>query len=239
MVRKNRGDPMECINKNILVVDDEENIVSVVKAYLEREGYKVFTAYNGSEAIELFSQEVIHFVILDLMLPDLSGEEVCKKIRIKSQVPILMLTAKAVEYDRIYGLDIGADDYMVKPFSPKELVARVRAILRRIGTDNIKANILDFADGNLVIDLNKMEIKKQGKLVDLTGTEYKILSLLTQNTGKIFTREELVVKILGYDYEGYDRTIDTHMKNIRHKIEDENNKYILTVYGVGYKFTGD
>lgn len=229
---------MDSTIKNILVVDDEENIVSVIKAYLEKEGYNVFTAYNGSKAIEVFNQEVIHFVVLDLMLPDLSGEEVCKKIRIKSQVPILMLTAKVEEVDRIYGLDIGADDYMLKPFSPNELVARVRAILRRIGTDNIKANRLYFSDGDLVIDLNKMETRKQEKLLDLTSTEYKLLSLLAQNTGKIFTREELVVKILGYDYEGYDRTIDTHIKNIRHKIEDKNKKYILTVYGVGYKFTG-
>lgn len=230
---------MECTEKNILVVDDEENIVSVVKAYLEKEGYNVFTAYSGKSAIEVFNEENIDFVILDLMLPDLSGEEVCKKIRIQSGVPILMLTAKVEESDRIYGLDIGADDYMVKPFSPKELVARVRAILRRINNDNIKANILYFSDGDLIIDLNKMEIKKQGKIVDLTATEQKILNLLAQNAGKIFTREELVVKILGYDYDGYDRTIDTHIKNIRHKIEDESQKYILTVYGVGYKFMGD
>lgn len=229
---------MDYTGTSILVVDDEENIVSVVKAYLEREGYIVFTAYNGSEAIELFNQEEINFIILDLMLPDLSGEEICKKIRTKSHVPILMLTAKAEESNRIYGLNIGADDYMIKPFSPKELVARVRAILRRTGKDNIKANILDFSNGDLVIDLNKMEVKRQNQLVDLTGTEYKILSLLSQNIGKVFTREDLVVRILGYDYEGYDRTIDTHIKNIRHKIED-NNKYILTVYGVGYKFVGD
>lgn len=230
---------MECTEKNILVVDDEENIVSVVKAYLEKEGYNVFTAYSGKSAIEVFNEENIDFVILDLMLPDLTGEEVCKKIRIQSGVPILMLTAKVEESDRIYGLDIGADDYMVKPFSPKELVARVRAILRRINNDNIKANILYFSDGDLIIDLNKMEIKRQGKIVDLTATEQKILNLLAQNAGKIFTREELVVKILGYDYDGYDRTIDTHIKNIRHKIEDESQKYILTVYGVGYKFMGD
>lgn len=230
---------MKAVQKNILVVDDEENIVKVLKAYLENEEYNVFTAYSGSEAIEIFDRETIHFVILDLMLPDLSGEEVCKKIRIKSQVPILMLTAKVEESDRIYGLDIGADDYMLKPFSPKELVARVRAILRRTESYDIKANILDFSSGDLIIDLNKMEVKKQGKLIDLTHTEYKILSLFAGNIGRAFTREDLIIKILGYDYEGYDRTIDTHIKNLRQKIEDKNNKYILTVYGVGYKFTGD
>ncbi len=230
---------MNNLNKNILVVDDEENIVNVVAAYLEKEGYKVFTAYDGKEAIDIFDEEDIDFVILDLMMPGLSGENVCKKIRINSQVPIIMLTAKSEESERIYGLDIGADDYIVKPFSPKELVARVRTIFRRIEPNNFKANILEFDNRDLVIDLNKMEVKKQEKLLDLTATEYKILSLMAQNIGKAFTRNELVVKILGYDYEGYDRTIDAHIKNIRHKIEDKNSKYILTVYGVGYKFTGE
>lgn len=224
--------------KSILVVDDEVEIVNVVKAYLQKEGYQVFTAYNGSEAIEVFNQETIDFVVLDLMLPNLSGEEVCKRIRANSQVPILMLTAKVEEYDRIYGLDIGADDYLTKPFSPKELVARVRAILRRSGTEGIKANLLEFSNGNLTIDLNRMDVKKQGDLVDLTNTEYKLLTLLAQNAGRTFTREELIVKILGYDYEGYDRTIDTHIKNLRHKIEDKSVKSILTIYGVGYKFVG-
>lgn len=230
---------MNNINKNILVVDDEENIVSVVAAYLEKEGYKVFTAYDGNEALDIFGEEDIDFVILDLMMPDLSGEDVCKKIRINSQVPIIMLTAKSEESERIFGLDIGADDYIVKPFSPRELVARVRTIFRRIEPNNFKANILEFDNRDLVIDLNKMEVKKQEKLLDLTATEYKILSLMAQNIGKAFTRNELVVKILGYDYEGYDRTIDAHIKNIRHKIEDKSNKYISTVYGVGYKFTGE
>lgn len=230
---------MDNTEKNILVVDDEESIVSVVKAYLEKEGYGVFTAYNGNEALDKFNQEMVHLVILDLMLPDLSGEEVCRKIRLESQIPIIMLTAKIYEADRIYGLDIGADDYITKPFSPKELVARVRAILRRIGTDEIRASILTFSDGDLTIELNRMKVKKQGQLVDLTATEYKLLCLLAQNAGKVFTREDLIVKVLGYDYDGYDRTIDTHIKNLRHKIEDQHNKYILTVYGVGYQFAGD
>ena len=232
------GGIVEMNGKSILVVDDEVEIANVVKAYLEKEGYQVFTAYNGSEAIEVFNQETIDFVVLDLMLPNLSGEEVCKRIRANSQVPILMLTAKVEEYDRIYGLDIGADDYLTKPFSPKELVARVRAILRRSGTEGIKANLLEFSNGNLTIDLNRMDVKKQGELVDLTNTEYKLLTLLAQNAGRTFTREELIVKILGYDYEGYDRTIDTHIKNLRHKIEDKSVKSILTIYGVGYKFVG-
>ena len=230
---------MNSIGKNILVVDDEESIVSVVKAYLEKEGYTVYSALNGNEAINVFNQKEIHFMILDLMLPDLPGEEVCKMIRIKSQIPILILTAKVEESDRIYGLDIGADDYLVKPFSPNELVARVRAIFRRGDTEEIKATILTFSSGDLIIDMKRMEAKKQNELIDFTATEFKLLSLLAKNSGKIFTRDELVTKILGYDYEGYDRTIDTHIKNIRHIIDDKNIKYISTVYGVGYKFVGD
>ena len=230
---------MDNNKKTILVADDEKNIVDVVKAYLEKEDYSVLTAYNGAEALDIFNKENIDFIVLDLMMPKLSGEEVCKKIRLESSVPILMLTAKAEEKHRIYGLDIGADDYLVKPFSPKELVARVRAILRRTEATGVKSEILDFANGDLIVDLNKMKVKKQNKIVELTATEYKILSLMAQNINKVFSREELVVKIFGYDYEGYDRTIDTHIKNIRYKIEDEDNKYIRTVYGVGYKFIGD
>lgn len=222
--------------KTVLVVDDEENIVSVVKAYLEKEGYTVLISYKGQEALNIFDEKEIDFIILDLMLPDLSGEEVCKKIRIKSNVPILMLTAKVDEGDRIYGLDIGADDYMPKPFSPKELVARVRAILRRTAGDRIATEIIELNSGDLTINFTNMEVKKQGKLVDLTATELKLLSLLAQNIGMVFSRDALIEKVLGYDYEGYDRTIDTHIKNIRQKIEDKDIKYIVTVYGVGYKF---
>ncbi|SHH72796.1 DNA-binding response regulator, OmpR family, contains REC and winged-helix (wHTH) domain [Caloranaerobacter azorensis DSM 13643] len=225
--------------KNILLVDDEEQIINVVRAYLEKEGYNVFTAYNGKEALDVFNKESIDFIVLDLMLPDLPGEEVCKKIRIKSEVPILMLTAKVDETDRINGLDIGADDYMIKPFSPKELVARVRAIFRRTSKELVKADVIEFNDGDLIIDINKMEVKKRGKLIKLTPKEFKLLTVLAKNLGKVFTREELIDKVLGYDYEGYDRTIDAHIKNLRHKIEDEENKYIVTVYGVGYKFLED
>ncbi|QUH20188.1 response regulator transcription factor [Alkaliphilus sp. B6464] len=222
--------------KTVLVVDDEENIVNVVKAYLEKEGYTVLISYKGQEALNIFDEKEIDFIILDLMLPDLSGEEVCKKIRIKSNVPILMLTAKVGEGDRIYGLDIGADDYMPKPFSPKELVARVRAILRRTAGNRIATEILELNSGDLTINFKNMEVKKQGKLVDLTATELRLLSLLAQNIGMVFSRDALIEKVLGYDYEGYDRTIDTHIKNIRQKIEDKDIKYIVTVYGVGYKF---
>lgn len=227
---------MSAAYKTVLVVDDEENIVEVVRAYLEKEAYRVLTAYNGQEALDIFKKEDVDFIVLDLMMPGLSGEEVCKKIRIQSQVPILMLTAKAEEGDRIYGLDIGADDYMVKPFSPKELAARVRAILRRTETDRLPTEIIEFRDGDLIINLTNMEVKKEGRLVDLTSTEFKLLSLLAQNSGMVFSRDSLIERVLGFDYEGYDRTIDTHVKNIRQKIENKDSKYIITVYGAGYKF---
>lgn len=225
--------------KNILVVDDEVQITEVIKAYLEKENYNVYTAHNGQDAINIFNRESIDFIVLDLMLPDLSGEEICKRIRVKSEVPILMLTAKAAEEDRVTGLYLGADDYLVKPFSPKELVARIKAIFRRTEKDFIKADIIEFNKGDLNIDINKMELEKKGVQVDLTPTEFKLLAILAQNPSKVFSREELIEKVLGYDYEGYDRTIDTHIKNIRQKIEDENTKYIHTVYGVGYKFVGE
>lgn len=225
--------------KNILVVDDEVQITEVIKAYLEKENYKVYTAYSGNEAIAIFERESIDFIVLDLMLPDLSGEEICKIIRVKSQVPILMLTAKAEEEDRVTGLYLGADDYLVKPFSPKELVARIKAIFRRTQKDFIKANMIEFNSGDLFIDLNKMELEKKREKVDLTPTEFKILVSLAQNPNRVFSREDLIDKVLGIDYEGYDRTIDTHIKNIRQKIEDKNTKYIHTVYGVGYKFVGE
>lgn len=226
------------IKANILVVEDEESIIEVIKAYLNKEGYKVLEAKSATGAIEIIDELSIDCVILDLMLPDLGGEEVCKIIRKKSRVPILMLTAKVEEEDKIYGLDIGADDYITKPFSPKELVARVKAVLRRNDSRLIKSSILEFNHNDLKINLDNIEVYVKSERVELTMTEFKLLSLLASNVGKVFSREELVIKILGYDYEGYDRTIDTHVKNLRQKIE-KNYKYIITIYGAGYKFVGD
>lgn len=228
---------MSLKHKSILVVDDEENIVEVIKAYLEKEGCKVYTAHEGRRALAIARDENIDFVILDLMLPDIMGEEVCKEIRSFSDVPILMLTAKVNEADKIYGLDSGADDYLIKPFSPKELMARLRAIFRR--TINTNETNISHKYGDLLINIEKMEVIKAGKAVELTSTEFKILALLVNNKGRIFSREELITKVLGYDYEGYDRTIDTHIKNIRQKIESNGTKYITTVYGAGYKFLGE
>ncbi len=220
----------------ILVVEDEPKISEIVRAYLEKEKFRVVTADTGQKAISAL-KEGFDLVILDLMLPDMDGEDICKTIREGSDLPIIMLTAKSEEEDRIKGLGIGADDYVVKPFSPRELVARVKALLRR--TKGSK-DTLDFNNGDLVIDPGRFEIQKSGSLVVLTPTEFKLLQCLAERPGQIFTRLQLVNVILGYDFEGYDRTIDAHVKNIRHKIEDNQRSpsYIKTVYGVGYKFTG-
>lgn len=218
---------------NILVVEDEINISNVIKAYLEKNGYNVKTAYDGQEALDQFNNNDIHLVILDLMLPKLSGENVCKEIRKISNVPIIMLTAKSEDEDKIEGFSIGADEYVVKPFSPKVLVSRVEALLRRTyDLKNIKIN------SGIELDTDKYIAKKDGNILDLTTNEFKVLSILYNNPDIIFSRERLIELAFGMGYEGYDRTIDTYIKNIRQKIEKDpkNPKYIQTVYGVGYKY---
>lgn len=225
--------------KKILVVDDEPNIVEVVEAYLRKEGFQVVTAENGEKALRVFKEEVIHLVVLDLMLPKISGEEICNKIRAVSDVPIIMLTAKSEEEDKISGLAIGADDYLTKPFSVRELVGRVKALIRRTYRDSSPlADYLLFNNGDLEVQIKKMKVKKAGEYVNLTTNEFKVLLALLTNPGQVFSREQLVQKAFGEDYEGFDRTIDSYIKNIRQKIEDNHKepKYIITVYGMGYKF---
>ena len=228
--------------KKVLVVDDEANIVEVVKSYLENNGYLVAVAFNGEEALELFDKIHPGLVILDLMLPDISGEQVCKQLRKKSRVPIIMLTAKVEEADILNGLDLGADDYVTKPFSPRQLVARVEALFRRVSNDPVPlANLISYHDGELVFDVSKHEIRKNGQPVNLTPNEYKIIMTLLKYAQKVFTREELVLMALGDDFDGFDRTIDAHIKNLRQKVEldPKTPKYILTVHGVGYRFGGE
>ncbi len=228
--------------KRILVVDDEQKIVEVVKSYLEHSGYEVYEAYNGKQGLEMFEKIDPSLIVLDLMLPDVTGEEICKKIRKQSRVPIIMLTAKVEEEDILKGLDIGADDYVTKPFSPKQLVARVTAVLRRTSEDPVPlSNIFSFNDEDLKIDNLKYEVRKNNKIVNLTPNEYKILMTLIKYPKKTFTREELISMALGDDFEGFDRTVDTHVKNLRQKIEDDPKapKYILTVHGIGYRFGGE
>jgi len=223
-------------------VDDEPKILNVVSAYLEKEGYQVFTASNGKEALELAERKSPDLIILDLRLPDIAGEEVCQRIRQKRDTPILMLTAKVEEEDKIRGLAIGADDYLTKPFSPRELVARVKAILRRVKVEREpQRDIISFDNGRLRIDISKHEVLMNGKPLSLTPNEFRLLIALARYPGRVYTRSELINKVQGYEYEGYDRTIDAHVKNLRQKIEEDpkNPRYILTVFGVGYKFGGE
>ncbi|SHH64829.1 response regulator transcription factor [Clostridium grantii] len=230
------------MKKNILVVDDEKKIVDTIEAYLKKDGYNVFKAYDGEEALRVFTEETIHLLILDLMLPKISGENICKKIRVSSDVPIIMLTAKTNEENKIEGLSIGADDYVTKPFSARELVSRVNALIRRsYREDNALADILVFNDGDLEIDVKKLSVKKQGKIVKLTTYEFKLLNALVNFPGRIFSREELLEKAMDGFNDSFDRSIDTHIRNIRKKIEFDakNPEYIKTIYGAGYKFGGE
>jgi DNA-binding response OmpR family regulator len=225
-------------NKKIVIIDDEPSVQEVVKAYLEKDGYLVYVAGNGADGLALAERVKPGLIVLDLMLPDISGEEVCREIRGRSDVPILMLTAKAGEEERIEGLQIGADDYLVKPFSPRELVARVRAVLRRTqGVETPLVAVVSFDDGRLEIDTVQHVVRRDGNEVALTPNEYKLLITLARYPGRVYSRYELVNHVQGYDYEGYERTIDVHVKNLRKKIEPDprNPRYVETVTGVGYR----
>lgn len=228
--------------KTVLVVDDAAMIRDAVSSYLESKGFRVLAAESGSEALALFEQAPVHFVVLDLMLPDMPGEEVCMQLRKRSRVPILMLTAKAAERDLLYGLHIGADDYLTKPFSLKELHARIEVILRR-AQDGLTPLVerLSWNHGDLRIDYAKQEVRKGGRAVSLTPNEWRLLAALTKAPGRVFTRDELIAYAFGMDFEGYDRVIDTHIKNLRKKIEDDPKSpvYVRTVRGTGYQFGGD
>jgi len=231
----------KALNK-ILVVDDEQSIVESVKYNLEKEGYTVYTASDGKKALDTFNKEKPDLVILDLMLPGLSGEEVCRYIRKQSNIPIIMLTAKGDEVDVVVGLEIGADDYMTKPFSMRELIARVRAVLRRKTLDSVKDT---EAEPNLIgplqIDPKRHEIRFEGKQLDLTLKEYQILELLMQNQGQVLTREILLNRVWGEDYFGDTKTLDVHIRRLRTKVEKDpaHPEYIKTIRGVGYRLEAE
>jgi len=223
-------------HKKILVVDDEKKIVDIVKAYLERDGYRVIVAYDGRLALQMARGESPDLIVLDLMLPEVSGWDVCRTLRAESNVPIIMLTALDDDSDKIVGLELGADDYVVKPFNPKELVSRVRAVLRRAEGAAVKVKRIEFAD--LSIDLERHEAKRGEKLVELTLTEFELLRVLAESPGRVYSRMQLLDKVQGSAYEGYERTIDSHIKNLRKKLETDPERptYVITVRGVGYKF---
>jgi two-component system alkaline phosphatase synthesis response regulator PhoP len=222
--------------QKILVVDDEPQILKVLQAYLEKDGYRVVSAMDGKQALEVFSREDPTFVILDLNLPGLDGLEVCREMRRSSSVPIMMLTARVEEVDKLIGLELGADDYVVKPFSPREVVARVKTILKRVNAGTLKGEIIQA--GNLTIDLGQHTVNLNGRLIELTPTEFQILVTLASNPRRVFSRLQIMEHAQGDAFEGYERTIDAHIKNLRIKLEPDprNPIYIQTVFGLGYKF---
>jgi DNA-binding response OmpR family regulator len=226
----------------VLIIEDEPKIQQIVKAYLEKEDFEVFLAGDGVKGLEMAREIRPDLVILDLMLPKLPGEELLSRLRQISDVPVLILSAKSSEEERIFGLQIGADDYLVKPFSPRELVARVQARLRRSGGMTAPtAQTASFNNGQFVMDTGKHEVRVREHSVTLTPTEFKLLALLIQTPGQVLSRAQLVEQVQGYSFDGYDRTIDSHVKNLRQKIEANPAKpvFILTVFGVGYRFGGE
>lgn len=224
-------------HERILVVEDEEKISRIVKSYLDQEGFAVSVAPTGQKALEMI-RKGYDLVILDLMLPDMDGESICRAVRQSSDIPIIILTAKSSEDERVRGLGLGADDYVVKPFSPRELVARVKAHLRRVQKKN--GQVLSFNGGMLKINIPSMEVSKGGEGIGLTKTEFNILLYLAQRPQVVITRSQIIHNVLGYEFEGYDRVIDAHIKNIRRKIEENPQapELIRTIYGAGYKFVG-
>ena len=227
------------MNETILVVDDEPKIVKQARDYLERSGYRVLASADGKTALAMARHERPDLVVLDLNLPKLDGLDICRALRRESDVPIIMLTARVDEPDRLIGLELGADDYITKPFSPRELVARVRAVLRRVRGGVRTPGLVRAAD--LEIDLHGHRVTRAGEPIHLTRSEFNLLAVLAQHPGQTFTRAQLLDRLHGVAYDGYDRSVDAHVKNLRRKLESDpaDPRYVLTVYGVGYKFTDE
>ena len=225
--------------RKILVVDDEKRIVEIVKAYLEKDGFAVIVAFDGRAALQIARREKPDLIVLDLMLPEIDGWDVCRTLRKESNVPIIMLTARDDVTDKIVGLELGADDYVTKPFDPKELVARVKAVLRRKESQSIASSVLEI--GGLHIDRDKRAVSRDGDNIELTSTEFDLLFKLAEFPGRVYSRMQLLEQIQGDAYDGYERTIDSHIKNLRKKIEPnpERPRYVLTVHGTGYKIAED
>ncbi len=220
----------------ILIADDEENITNILQSYLNKEGYETIVVNDGKEALKMYKLEDPDLIILDLMMPYYSGEQVCKLIRKESRVPIIMLTAKVGEDNLVKGIDLGADDYIEKPFSPKEVVAKVKAVLRRTKNDILVSKPVVY--GKLKFDFEKNIFYKNSKIIELTPTEMKILFTMAKSPNRIFTRGDLIVYALQDDFDGFDRSIDTYIKSLRKKIEDDRKRprYIITKHGMGYSF---
>lgn len=225
------------MNRKILLVDDDRKTVDLIKLYLDKDGYRVLVAYDGQDAVQLARQRRPDLIILDLMLPGIDGLDVCRILRSESRVPIIMLTAKTTEEDKLFGLDLGADDYVTKPFSPRELVLRVGAILRRGRAPSADSSAESFGGGLLVIDETLRRVTIDGRLVELTPTEWGVLLALAAQPGRVCSRYELINRVRGYEFDGYERTVDSHVKNLRRKIEPDPTQptVVQTVTGVGYR----
>jgi len=229
----------------ILVVEDDDTLRELIQYNLKKEGYAVLTAVDGSEALEVYRRDKPQLIILDIMLPLMSGTEVCRIIRGESQTPIIMLTAKSGEVDRVVGLELGADDYVTKPFSMRELISRIKAVLRRSLTAKVADAYFTGKDGflkaeNITVDLKKHEVHKGGNRIELNPKEFELLVFLMNNRGQVVSREQILRKVWGYDYIGNDRTVDVHMRWMRRKLEadPDNPRHLVTVRGYGYKFAG-
>lgn len=224
------------MNTKILVVDDDNNICDLLRLYLEKEGYSVLIARNGKEALSLFSSETPAIILLDIMLPELDGWQVCREIRKESNLPIIMITAKGETFDKVLGLELGADDYISKPFDTKEVLARIKAVLRRTSSDK-KSNIQEVKYDKLKINLTNYELVVDGKSIDTPPKELELIYHLASNPNRVYTRDQLLDEVWGFDYYGDSRTVDVHVKRLREKLENVSDNWSLkTVWGVGYKF---
>ena len=225
------------MGSTILIVEDDPSTLEIVELYLRRDGHKVVKSQDGMEGLRLAREAHPDLVVLDLMLPGMDGMEVCRTLRDESDVPVVMLTARVEEDDRLAGLDLGADDYITKPFSPRELAARVRAVLRRTAREDLQQGPSEFSYGDLKVDLLQRTVSVKETYVTLTPTEFRLLVMLVREPGRIFTREQIIDRVFGYDFDGFDRTVDAHVSNLRRKLgaHSDGSGYIQTVYGVGYR----
>ncbi len=231
---------MTSSRRSILLIEDDRKTADIVRLYLEKDGHEVLNAYDGNHGLDMARENNPDLIVLDLLLPGMGGLDVCRTLRSESDVPIVMLTALVTEPDKLAGLDLGADDYVTKPFSPRELAARVRAVLRRTTEDSLFLGPKEVEQGDLRIDFHRHSVQVKGQDVSLTPTEFRILAVLAREPSRVFSRSQLMDRAFGYDFDGLERTVDVHILNVRRKIEADPNQpqYIKTVYGMGYKFEG-